>query len=178
MGLQYEEDNSFSQRLQREIRNPSKRSVLVLVVLVLIVVSPFLSGWITNTKDGIGDAGHDTTQDSVVSVGELDAEALAPWLVGQAEIMQSATTPLNWQIGNFYIGNCSDESVENRAAGAFRDAIGGACDSLADIQGRYARDCHIAATCSVKDEAKTELTAVIDLLKSAHAGAGYTWPAS
>jgi hypothetical protein len=152
--------------------------LLVILVVILIVLSPFLSEWFSNTKDGIGEAGHDSTQDSVVSIGELDSEVLAPWLVEQAETMYSATTPLLWQVGNFYIGNCSDESVETRAAGEFREAIGGACDALADIQGRYARDCHIAATCQVKDEAKAELTAVIDSLKSAHAGAGYTWPAS
>lgn len=175
MGLQYDQDNSLPERIKRELLSPSKRTVLIFVVVIVLAVSPFIAGLIDTAQDGIGEvtADHDLNENMAASVGDLEDDKIAPWLVSQAEIMRAATTPLQWEIGNFYYGNCSTENIGEMPAGAYRDAIDSACGSLADIQGKYGRDCYIAANCEVKQSTKDELTVVIDKLWAAHGEAGY-----
>jgi len=58
----------------------------------------------------------------------------------------------------------------------YTETIDKACNELYDIQGTYAQDCYIAATCDVSDKAKDELRKVIDQLWNAHSTAGYSQP--
>lgn len=177
MSLQYDEDNSLLARMQREIRNPTKKTVLILVVVILLAISPFAADWVTSTQDGIEEtfAESDLTVDNA-GVADLTDEEVVPWLVSQGETMYNATGPLEWKIGNFFYGVCSEDGISELANVSLRDGVSGACRSLGDIQGRYARDCFLAATCEVKQSAKDELTAVFDSLWATHAEAGYVRP--
>jgi hypothetical protein len=178
MGLQYEEDNSLSQRIQRELRNPSKRSVLVIIVVILLIISPFVAGWVSSAQIGIDEvtADHDLSENMSAGVADLTDEQVAPWLISQANIMTAATTPLDWEIGNFFFGVCSDGDIGALSVATYRAAIDSACGSLADIQGKHGRDCYIASNCEVKQAAKDEIAVVIDSLWSAHSEAGYVRP--
>jgi hypothetical protein len=178
MSLNYEEDNSFSARLQREIRNPTKKTVLILLLVFLLIISPFVGGWISSTQKGIDEqfAENDLSANVDTGVADLADEQVAPWLVSQGEIMSNATSPLHWEIGNFFYGVCSEDSIAELANTSYRNAIGSACGSLGEIQGKYSRDCYIAATCEVKQSAKDELTTVFNSLWAAHAEAGYVRP--
>ncbi|HIF72970.1 MAG TPA: hypothetical protein EYQ61_10505 [Dehalococcoidia bacterium] len=178
MSLQYDEDNSILARLQREIRNPTKKTVLALIIIFLLVISPFAAGWLNSTQKGFEQqfAEHDLSENFSAGVADLTDEEVAPWLVEQGNIMFNATTPLHWEVGNFYYGVCSEEGIAGLADATYRDGVRIGCQGLADIQGKYSRDCFIASTCVVKQSAKDELTAVFDGLWATHAEAGYVRP--
>ena len=90
--------------------------------------------------------------------------------------MMNATKPPEWETSNYRFGPCAAERTVEIANAGYGQSITEACGLLYDIQGKYSRDCFIAANCVVKDEAKDELAAVVDLLRAAHTGAGYVWP--
>ena len=90
--------------------------------------------------------------------------------------MINATGPLDWKVVNFRFGPCAPKNLEAMSAGAFVDSVTNACASLSDIQGRYTRDCFIAASCNIPESAKTEINGVMTLLWSAQADAGYERP--
>ena len=91
--------------------------------------------------------------------------------------MIGATTPLQWEIANFYFGPCAPNNIaEMEADATYVSAITGACAEMADIRGRYGRDCFVAASCTVKQEAKDAIAVVIDELWVAHEAAGYVRP--
>ena len=181
MGLSYEEDNSRSERLKRAITNPSKRTILIAVVIGLIALSPGMVKVFYTAQEGIGSitAEHDlTTNMSSVyeDIDNLEDEYVAPYLVEQSTVMLNATGPLEWEIGNYRFGVCAQEAIGKMADAVYAETIDQACNELYDIQGRYARNCYIAATCNVSDESKDELRKVIDQLWTAHSTAGYTRP--
>lgn len=74
--------------------------------------------------------------------------------------MRTATGPLEWDVVNFRFGPCSDDESSEMPDDDYRATPTQSCAELSDIQGRYKRDCNIAFTCVVKDEAKAELDAV------------------
>jgi hypothetical protein len=180
MGLQYEEDNSRKERLKRAIQNPSKRTLLIAVLVIVVIAVPFVMGTVNTAQKGIGSAfaEHDLAQNMNLGPGDLGDEEIAPWLVSQGEIMIGATVPPEWEIGNYRFGACSSDRVGEIDDPSYRTTISEVCNSFYDIQGRYARDCHIAAACNVKQVAKDELSTEMNRLRSAHAAAGYVWPSS
>ena len=176
MTFEYEEDNSLSERIRRELRNPSMRKIFISIVVVIAVVSaPFAPGWISSTKSGINEvtADHDLQTSSRLPNDDLTDEQISPYLIEKAETMRDATGPFQWEIVNFRFGPCDPDALAAHSDGAFRTALTDSCTSLADIQGRYQRDCYIAASCNVSDEAKNGLNAVIAVLQKAQINAGY-----
>ena len=67
--------------------------------------------------------------------------------------MRTATGPLEWDVVNFRFGPCSDDELSEMPDDACRVTLTHSCAELSDIQGRYKRDCNIAFTCAVKEEA-------------------------
>ena len=63
MGLSYDEDNSLSERLKRAITKPSKRTILIAVVIGLIALTPGMVKVFFTAQEGIGSitAEHDLT---------------------------------------------------------------------------------------------------------------------
>ncbi len=177
MGLSYEEDNSRSERIKRAIRNPTKRTFLIVLVLLLVVASPFMASIFNNAREGIGSATaeHDLDINMNLGPGELEDEEIAPWLSSQIDIMANATGPLEWEIGNYRFGPCSPERNGTIADASYRAALAEGCDQLYDIQGKYQRDCYLATTCNVIETTKQELAAVANLVRIAHSDAGYVW---
>ena len=180
MGLQYEQDNSGKERLKRAIMSPSKRTLLILLLVIVVMTVPFLVGTINTASDGISEVfgEHDLTENMERTPGNLEDEDIAPWLVSNGEIMIAATIPPDWEIGNYRYGGCSDERLGAIVDATYRTAMIDGCNSFYDIQGRYNRDCHIASNCNVQQIAKDELAAEMVRLRSAHAAAGFTWPSS
>ena len=113
---------------------------------------------------------------SYEDIDNLEDEYVAPYLVEQSTVMLNATGPLEWEIGNYRFGVCAQEAIGKMADTVYAETINQACNELYDIQGRYSRNCYIAATCNVSDESKDELRKVIDQLWTAHSTAGYTRP--
>ena len=116
MGLSYEEDNSRSERLKRAITNPSKRTILIAVVIGLIALSPGMVKVFYTAQEGIGSitAEHDlTTNMSSVyeDIDNLEDKYVAPYLVEQSTVMLNATGPLEWEIGNYRFGVCAQEAL-------------------------------------------------------------------
>ncbi len=178
MGLVYDEDNSLKERIKRGLMNPSKRTLLIAAAVILVIASPFLVNTFNNAQEGIGEvtAEHDLTTLMGSSPTDLTDEEIGPWIASQGEIMINATRPPQWEVGNYRFGPCSADRVSEITNVGYGASIAEACDRLYDIQGKYSRDCFIASNCVVKDEAKDQITAVIDLLKSAQSDAGYSWP--
>ena len=181
MGLSYDEDNSLSERLRRAISRPSKRTIIIAVVVGLLALTPVITNVFSTAQKGIGSitAEHDlTTNMSSIydDIDNLEDEHVAPYLVEQSTVMLNATGPLEWEIGNYRFGVCAQEAIGKMADAVYAETINQACNELYDIQGRYARNCYIAATCNVSDESKDELRKVIDQLWTAHSTAGYTRP--
>jgi hypothetical protein len=178
MGLVYEEDNSRSARLKRALQNPSKRTILIAVVILLAVASPFIMSTIDTAQEGIGSvtAEHDLAENMNLGPGDLDDAGIAPFLVSQSETMAGATSPIHWEVGNYRFGVCGEERVGEITDATYGAEIAASCELLYDIQGKYSRDCYIAATCEVKGSTKDELAAVATKLKAAHSTAGFTWP--
>jgi len=180
MGLQYEQDNSGKERLKRAIMSPSKRTLLIVALVIVVIAVPFVMGTINTASEGIGEVfgEHDLNENMELGPGDLEDEELAPWLVSNGVIMIGATIPPEWEIGNYRFGGCSKDRLAEIVDPTYRTAITDGCDSFYDIQGKYQRDCHIASNCNVKQIAKDELAVAMDRLRSAHAAAGYTWPSS
>jgi hypothetical protein len=180
MGLQYEQDNSGKERLKRAIMNPSKRTLLIVALVIVSITIPFVMGTLNTAQEGIGEvfADHDLNQNMSSGPGDLEDEDIAPWLVSNGEIMIDATIPPEWEIGNYRFGGCSKDRLAEIVDPTYRTAITDGCDSFYDIQGKYQRDCHIASNCNVKQIAKDELAVAMDRLRLAHAAAGYAWPSS
>ena len=181
MGLSYEEDNSLSERLKRAITKPSKRTILIAVVVGLLALTPVITNVFNTAQKSIGSitAEHDlTTNMSSIydDIDNLEDEHVAPYLVEQITVMLNATGPLEWEIGNYRFGVCAQEAIGKMVDAPYAEAIDQACNELYDIQGRYARDCYIAATCNVSDKAKDELRKVVAQLWTAHSTAGYAQP--
>jgi hypothetical protein len=178
MGLVYDEDNSLLERVKRAIFKSPKRTSLIVLVVLLAVLSPQILSWFDSASEGIGSvtAEHDLTANMTLGPGDLEDEEIAPWLVSQSETMANATTPPQWETSNYRFGPCASDRLAEIADAGYGQSVTEACGLLYDIQGKYSRDCFIAANCVVKDEAKSELAAVADLLRSAHSGAGYVWP--
>jgi hypothetical protein len=177
MGLQYEQDNSLSERIKREISHPSKRTLLIVVVVLLLAVSPVLAGVIDTASEGIETvtAEHDLVLNMNMGPGDLSDEQIAPWLASQGEIMMNATGPLEWDVNNYRFGPCEAERIGEITPASYGDSIREACGLMYDIQGLYSRDCYLATTCDVTDKAKGEIAAVIDILKEAHSSNGFVW---
>jgi len=178
MGLVYDEDNSRSARIRRALLSPSKRTILIAVVLLLVILSPLIMKTIDTAKEGIGSvtADHDLATNMAPGPGDLTDSGIAPFLVSQGEIMMGATSPKQWEVGNYRFGVCGPERVGEILDAGYSAAIVDACDLMYDLQGKYSRDCYIAATCDVKSTTKDELIAVANSLKTAHATAGFVWP--
>ncbi len=176
MGLSYEEDNSLSARIRREMRNPSLRTIAIVVVTVIVVVSaPFVPTWVNSARTGIADVteDHDLTKASTLPKNDLTDEQVALWMAEQGQTMIDATNPLGWKVVNFRFGPCSPENLGDMAQGPYATTVVQACASMADIHGRYQRDCFLASSCNVKDAAKDEIRVVIDVVLAAHSDAGY-----
>ena len=178
MGLVYDEDNSRSARLKRALTNQSKRTILIAVVVLLAILSPVIMNTIDTAQEGIGSvtAEHDLATKMDLGPGELEDDGIAPFLVSQGETMMGATSPKQWEVGNYRFGVCGPERVGEIVNAAYGAAITEACDQMYDIQGKYSRDCYIAATCDVKSTTKDELIAVANNLRTAHSAAGFSWP--
>ncbi|MBT3996063.1 MAG: hypothetical protein HOF01_09710 [Chloroflexi bacterium] len=180
MGLQYEQDNSGKERLKRAIMNPSKRTLLILLLVIVVIAVPFLMGTLDTAQEGLGEvlADHDLNEALSSGPSDLTDEQIAPWLVSNGEIMIGATVPPEWEIGNYRFGACSKDRLAEIVDPGYQTAMTEGCDSFYEIQGKYNRDCHIASNCNVKQTAKDELAAAMDSVRSAHAAAGYAWPSS
>jgi len=180
MGLQYEQDNSGKERLKRAIKNPSKRTLLILLLVIVVITGPFTLKTFSTAQEGIGEvlSDHDLNESLSAGPRNLTDEQIAPWLVSNGEIMIGATVPPEWEIGNYRFGACSTDRLDEIVDPVYRTAIIGGCNSFYDIQGKYNRDCHIASNCNVKQIAKDQLAAAMDIVRSAHAAAGYVWPGS
>ncbi|MGY8880745.1 MAG: hypothetical protein ACKVKV_08755 [Dehalococcoidia bacterium] len=180
MGLQYEQDNSGKERLRRAIMSPSKRTLLIALLVIVVIAVPFVLGTINTASESLGEVfgEHDLNENMELGPGDLEDEEIAPWLVSNGEIMIDATIPPEWEIGNYRFGGCSKDRLAEIADPTYRTAITDGCDSFYGIQGKYQRDCHIASSCNVKQIAKDELFVEMDRLRSAHAAAGYAWPSS
>lgn len=178
MGLVYDEDNSRSARIKRALLSPSKRTVLIAAVLLLLILSPLIMKTIGTAQEGIGSvtAESDLDINTAGAHADLEDSGIAPFLVSQGEIMMAATSPKHWKVGNYRFGVCSSERVGEITDTSYSAAIVEACDVMYDIQGKYSRDCYLARTCDVKSTAKGELIAVANDLKTAHSTAGFIWP--
>jgi hypothetical protein len=179
MTLSYDEDNSRNARLKRALMHPSKRTWLSYLVVLLLVTAPLTTTWISTALEGISEVteDHDLETASKLPTEDLADEQVLPWLIEQGETMIAATTPLQWEIANFYFGPCSTKNIAEMEAGAAHiTAVTEGCASMADIRGKYGRDCFVAATCEVKQAAKDDLAAVIDDLWVAYDAAGYARP--
>ncbi len=178
MGLVYDEDNSRSARIKRALMKPSKRTILIALVLLLAILSPVIMSTLDTAKEGIGSvtAEHDLATNMAPGPGDLNDAGIAPFLVSQGEIMMAATGPKQWEVGNYRFGVCGPERVGEITDASYSAAIVDACDLMYDLQGKYSRDCYIASTCDVKSTTKDELIAIADGLKIAHSTAGFIWP--
>ena len=178
MGLVYDEDNSRSARIKRALLNPSKRTVLIAVVLLLVILSPLIMNTVDTAREGLGSVTAENSLDTNMAAGpgDLGDSEIAPFLVSQGEIMMAAISPKQWEVGNYRFGVCGPERVGEITDASYGAAIIEACDVMYEIQGKYSRDCHIAATCDVKSTTKDELAAVANTLKTAHSTAGFIWP--
>lgn len=179
MNIQFKKDLSRGERIKRDLRSPTPLSFGVSVgVVALIVLAIFGPGWFTSASEGIKEVteDHDLTKASTLTVDDLEDHQIVPWMETQTQRMIDAKGPLDWKVVNFRFGPCDAENLEAMSAGALAESISGACDSLADIQGRYARNCFLATTCDVPESAKTEINDVMTLLWPAHTDAGYARP--
>lgn len=153
------------------------RSIAIVIVLVVIIASaPFAPTWFSQTKSGIGEVteGHDLDRASKLPENDLKDAEVAPWFVEQTQIMIDSTGPLGWKAANFRVGPCLAENLADMAPGPYTDSMKQACVSMAEIQGRFGRDCILASNCNVGEPAKVELRAVAETVIAAHAAAGYT----
>ena len=179
MNIQFKKDLSRGERLKRDLRHPSPLSFgASAVVVALIAAAIFGPGWFKSASEGIGSVTevHDLTRASTLPEDDLEAHQIVPWMDTQTRKMINATGPLDWKVVNFRFGPCAPKNLEAMSAGAFVDSVTNACASLSDIQGRYTRDCFIAASCNIPESAKTEINGVMTLLWSAQADAGYERP--
>ncbi|GIT59351.1 MAG: hypothetical protein Ct9H300mP19_12990 [Dehalococcoidia bacterium] len=89
MGLSYEEDNSRSERLKRAITNPSKRTILIAVVIGRVALSPGMVKVFYTAQEGIGSitAEHDLTTNMSSVYEDIDnlEEKYVPPLFGRAK---------------------------------------------------------------------------------------------
>ena len=100
-----------------------------------------------------------------------------PWLVEKALMMISADEPVEWRPTDFVYGPCAEENTVQLPTQEFRDAIVYSCNELERIQRIYAVDCARTGSCSVREQAKSDLRAVIGVLDDAFADAGFVAPA-
>ncbi len=179
MNFEFKKDLSRGERFKRDLRSPTPLSFgVVVLVVALIVVAIFGPGWFKSASEGISSVTevHDLTKASTLPDDDLEAHQIVPWMEARTQTMINATTPQDWKVVNFRFGPCDPKNLEAMSAGAFVESLREACGSLADIQGRYIRDCFIASSCNVLESAKSEINDVMTLLWSAYADAGYTRP--
>ncbi len=100
-----------------------------------------------------------------------------PWLVEKAVMMLKANEPVEWHPADFVYGPCADENMAQLPTEKFRNAIVYSCDELERIQRVYAADCASTGSCTVREQAKSDLRAVIGVLDDAFADAGFVSPA-
>jgi hypothetical protein len=83
MGLVYDEDNSRSARIKRALLSPSKRTVLIAVVLLLLILSPFIMKTIGTAQEGIASVTVESDLDINTAGAHADLEdsGIAPFLV-------------------------------------------------------------------------------------------------
>ena len=176
MNIQFKKDLSRGERFKRDLRRPSPLSIGgSAAVVALIVAAIFGPGWFKTTTESIGAVTevHDLDRASTLAEDDLEAHQIIPWMDTQTQKMINAVGPLDWNVVNFRFGPCDPENLGAMSAGALVESITDACASLADIQGRYARDCFLATTCNVLESAKSEINDVMTLLWPAQADAGY-----
>lgn len=179
MNIQFKKDLSRGERLKRDLRRPSLLSIGgSAAVVALIAFAIFGPGWFKTTTESIGAVTevHDLDRASTLAEDDLEAHQIVPWMDTQTQRMINAAGPLDWNVANFRFGPCAPNNLEAMSAGAFIDSVTDGCASLSDIQGRYTRDCFIAASCNIPDSAKSEINDVMALLWSAQADAGYARP--
>ena len=83
-----------------------------------------------------------------------------------------ASQPHEWKTADFRLGPCAAENTRQLPVSEFREAINQPCERMSNVRISYAINCAETNHCSVPEEARRELEAVIAMLDGAYADAG------
>ncbi|MDA1297654.1 MAG: hypothetical protein O3B04_06590 [Chloroflexi bacterium] len=174
-------DHSKLARLRRELRNPSKLTVFLIIAAVLAVpLGLLVPSWISTTQQSFQDRNEsDALRDStILSSNVLVPSQIAPWMLNQITRLEEAKGPFDWNFASFTAGPCDPGNLVQLPPGQYSAAIANACSSLQQIQVEFADDCASVAACQLSDAAVERLAAVRTDLVDAFSDAGFVLPYS
>jgi len=156
-------------RLRMHLRNPPMRTVFLIVLVIIAVPSLIVMPKVTSVARENWANVQLARERHFVNV--TAASWIYPFLRRQAERMQEADVPIEWRGVSFQNGPCFPEHMEQLPTGKYSYAIQTACESLHEIQTKYAADCARTANCDIPESAVVELQIVLDRLKVAFSDA-------
>ena len=174
-------DESRKARLRRELRNPSKLTVIIIVVATLgVPLAMLLPSWVSTFQDSLDrrQRGEEFRDRTLVSANVLVPSQIAPWMLNEIGRMEGADSPASWKATDFTKGPCDAVNLSQLPAGQYSDAVAATCADLHDIQTKYARNCISVATCAIPEVALTRLETAKDELLVAFSDAGFVLPYS
>lgn len=165
----------------QRIRNPStKEGILMVVIGVLVVCSPFIPQWIRNTQEGLEArrVAQERFESSMISEELLVPIQVLPYLNRRVAQMANAETPEAWRVISFESGPCSEPHFAQMPGGKYTQSLRVACGEIQTVQADYASACADEASCAVPQEARTRLLATIAQLYDDFSDSGLVLPYS
>jgi hypothetical protein len=174
-------DESRKARLRRELRNPSRLTVIIIVAMTLgVPLAMLLPSWVSTFQESLErrQRGEEFRDRGLVSANVLVPSQIAPWMLNEIDRMEGADSPASWKATDFKKGPCDEANLSQLPAGQYSDAVAASCADLHDIQTEYARNCISVATCAIPEVALKQLETVRDELLVAFSDAGFVLPYS
>ncbi len=173
------EKPSLFARLRRELRNPSMLTVTLIVVAVLAgPLAVLVPSWVETAQQSLRDRAesNERRDAQLVDLSVQLPSQIAPWLLDRIEVMESASSPAEWNETLFTDGPCNANNLSQIPTGPFVVSVAETCESLQKIQSDHASECGSVQVCNISDTALGRLGAVRVALLDTFADAGLVIP--